>query len=162
MDRMTRAQRHYCMSRIRSKNTQPEWRVRRQAFAMGYRYRLHDNRLPGKPDLVFPKLRKVIFVHGCFWHGHECKKRKKPETNSRFWEEKFEKNRMRDQTVLAGLWKAGWEALVIWECETTDAELLREKLADFLQPPSQRSVEMWENASCAAESGESYEKGDEK
>ena len=87
---MTREQRHRCMSQIKSKNTSPEWRVRKTVFAMGFRYRLHDKRLPGKPDLVFPRLKKVIFVHGCFWHRHTCQAaRPLPETNRTFWETKF-------------------------------------------------------------------------
>ena len=132
MDRMTAEQRHRCMSRIKSKNTKPEWRVRRIVWAMGFRYRLHDRKLPGKPDIVLRKYRKVIFVNGCFWHAHGCTKRKQPEHNSEFWRKKFQRNQERDQQVMALLWKAGWETLVVWECETQDEDGLWRKLAEFL------------------------------
>lgn len=144
MDIMTAEQRHRCMSRIRSKNTKPEWRVRRLVWSMGFRYRLHDRRLPGKPDLVFRKYRKVIFVHGCFWHAHGCRKRKAPEHNSEFWRRKFQRNIEREQQVLALLWKAGWKSLVVWECETIDEDVLRQKLSEFLGDPDNGSIPCYE------------------
>ena len=160
MDRMTPEQRHRCMSHIRSKDTSPEWRVRKTAFAMGFRYRLHDKRLPGKPDLVFPRLKKVIFVHGCFWHRHSCQaERPIPETNRVFWEEKFKRNQTRDRQVLAELWKRGWQPLVIWECETRDSALLQRKLSEFLSGtlPAAANYDLIEQHalySLAAENGE--------
>ena len=123
------------MAAIRSKDTTPEWAVRRMAFAMGFRYRLHVKRLPGKPDLVFPHLRKVIFVHGCFWHGHDCATgRKPPATNAAFWAAKIARNKARDKRDLATLWKTGWQTLVVWECETKDPARLRALLSVFLAP----------------------------
>ena len=149
------------MAAIRSEDTQPEWRVRRLAFALGFRYVLHDRRLPGKPDLVFPKLRKVIFVHGCFWHGHGCAaSRKIPRTHRAFWTEKFRRNQERDRKVLAALWQLGWQTLVVWECETKDAEHLRIILLRFLrsaEPPVNYALDD-QNAlySLAAETREDY------
>ena len=121
------------MSRIRSKDTGPEWAVRRMVHAMGFRYRLHTKKLPGKPDIVLPRHRKVILVHGCFWHAHGCETaRRLPATRKRFWKEKFERNAARDRTVLRQLWEAGWQVLVVWECETKDPQRLRGILASFL------------------------------
>lgn len=126
------------MSHIRGKNTKPEWAVRRMVHAMGFRYRLHVKKLPGKPDLVFPRRRKIIFVHGCFWHAHGCRHASQltPETNARFWKEKLARNVQRDRRDLRLLWEAGWQVLVVWECETRDAERLRALLAAFLCPPA--------------------------
>lgn len=137
MDRLTPEQRHTCMSRIRSKDTGPERAVRHLAHAMGFRYRLHVKGLPGRPDLVFPRLRKVLFVHGCFWHAHGCRlSRRPPATHTRFWREKFARNASRDQQNLRALWQAGWQVLVVWECETQDQERLRSLLAAFLSAPA--------------------------
>ena len=116
MDKLPRERRSLLMARIRSKDTAPEWTVRRLVHAMGYRYRLHDRRLPGTPDLVFPSRRKVIFVHGCFWHGHDCPRGFKPKTNADFWASKISKNRARDAQQLSDLTALGWQVLVIWEC----------------------------------------------
>lgn len=135
MDHMTPEQRHWCMSRIRSKDTGPEWTVRRMVHALGFRYRLHVKELPGKPDLVLPRHRKIIFVHGCFWHSHGCRMAQRPPaTHKRFWNEKFARNVARDQEVLRRLWQAGWQVLVVWECETKDPEQLRTILTAFLSP----------------------------
>ena len=137
MDRMTPEQRHRCMSRIRSKDTGPEWVVRRMVHAMGFRYRLHTKKLPGKPDIVLPRHRKVILIHGCFWHAHGCETaRRPPATRKQFWKEKFARNAARDRTVLRQLWEMGWQVLVIWECETKDPQRLRETLASFLASSS--------------------------
>ena len=137
MDRLTPQQRHTVMSHIRSTDTQPEWRVRRMVFAMGFRYRLHAKALPGRPDLVFPRQRKAIFVHGCFWHRHGCRHGGRlPATRRAFWAEKLVRNHARDQKVLRQLWQAGWRVLVVWECETGDPERLRARLADFLAAPA--------------------------
>ncbi len=115
------------MSRIRGKNTQPEIAVRRALWAAGLRYRLHDARLPGHPDLVFPGQRAVIFVHGCFWHCHEgCKNFRLPKTRSEWWAAKLARNKGRDVAVRTELEAAGWRVFVIWECEVADQRLLDE------------------------------------
>ena len=135
MDRMTPEQRHACMSHIRGKDTEPEWAVRRAVHALGFRYRLHVKTLPGKPDIVLPRHRKVIFVHGCFWHAHTCRAaRHAPATHTRFWKEKFAKNVARDRQALRQLWQAGWQVLVVWECEAKDPDRLRALLSAFLAP----------------------------
>ncbi len=134
MDVLTPDQRSYCMSRIRGKDTKPELVVRRLLHAMGYRYRLHDRRLPGSPDLVFPKYRKVVFVHGCFWHRHRCRfGRVMPSTRKDFWVEKLEKNRQRDTRNRRALRQLGWVVLVVWECQIRRREWLAEHLLEFLQ-----------------------------
>lgn len=121
------------MGRVRSKNTGPELAVRRLAHGMGYRYRLHDARLPGKPDLVFSGRRKVIFVHGCFWHGHTgCRYARLPKTRVDYWREKFACNKNRDAVVRRKLRALGWRSLVVWQCELKRPERLAEKLRDFL------------------------------
>lgn len=104
------------MSGIRGKDTKPEMIVRRGLHRMGFRFRLHDRKLPGAPDLVFPKYNAVIFVHGCFWHGHDCHLFKWPSTRREFWEEKIRRNRERDRANLNKLSGRGWRVLVVWEC----------------------------------------------
>ena len=115
-DVVSRAVRSRMMAGIRSKNTRPELLIRRELFARGYRYRLHVASLPGKPDLVFPKFRAVIFVHGCFWHRHGCFLFKWPSTNVAFWRAKILRNRFVDRRVFAQLRSAEWRILTIWEC----------------------------------------------
>jgi DNA mismatch endonuclease, patch repair protein len=110
------ATRSRMMAGIKGKNTRPEMLVRRGLHAMGFRYRLHDKRLPGKPDLVFPKYRAAIFVHGCFWHGHDCPAFKWPKTREPFWREKISANQKRDKQQIADLVRAGWNVSVVWEC----------------------------------------------
>ncbi|MNK29888.1 Very short patch repair protein [compost metagenome] len=106
------------MSKIKSKNTAPEMIVRRYLHNKGFRYRLHDKKLPGKPDLILPKYKAVIFVHGCFWHGHEgCKYYRIPKSNTDYWIEKIEGNILRDQDKQQLLRDMGWRVIVIWECE---------------------------------------------
>lgn len=105
------------MASIRGKNTQPEMFIRRGLHRMGLRFLVHDRRLPGKPDLVFPKWRAVIFVNGCFWHGHDCRLFKLPSTRTEFWRDKISANKKRDQTALRKLEVTGWRALTIWECQ---------------------------------------------
>ena len=123
MDRLSRARRGWLMSRVGSRDTLPELRVRRAVFGMGYRYRLNDPRYPGKPDLVFPRHRKIVFVHGCFWHGHEaCRYARLPKTRVRFWTAKIERNRERDREVEEKLRFMGWRILTVWQCDTKDAE----------------------------------------
>ena len=120
------------MRRIRSRDTKPEITVRRTLHRMGYRYRLHRANLPGKPDLVFPSRRKVIFVHGCFWHSHACKLAHVPASNTQYWGPKLEGNRRRDAAHAAALRKLGWKCLVIWECEVRDTAKLRVRAGRFL------------------------------
>jgi DNA mismatch endonuclease (patch repair protein) len=129
----TPEQRSRNMSAIRGADTKPERIVRSLAHAMGYRFRLHRRDLPGKPDLVFPARHKVILVHGCFWHVHDCPHgRVKPATNAGFWANKRSGNAARDQRNLKALETAGWSVLVIWECETRSPEPLERKLREFL------------------------------
>ena len=118
------------MSRIRGKDTAPELIVRRAIWSEGFRYRLHDKQLPGQPDLVFPHLRTVILVHGCFWHAHEgCRNFRLPKTRTDWWEQKLMGNRARDEQVRKALEAAGWKVMVIWECETGDAASLAATIA---------------------------------
>ncbi|MBV7530465.1 very short patch repair endonuclease [Chitinophaga sp. sic0106] len=118
VDIWSREKRSKVMSKIRSKNTKPEILLRKALFAKGHRYRIHNNLLPGKPDIVFPKLKTVIFVHGCFWHYHrDCREGHIPNTNTQFWRNKLSKNVDRDLKHQHALIKLGWKVLVIWECE---------------------------------------------
>jgi len=121
------------MSRIKGWDTKPELIVRSLAHRMGYRFRLHKKDLPGKPDLVFKRLNKVIFVHGCFWHHHKnCKISHIPGSNKTFWKNKFEKNTLRDKKNKNDLKKLGWKILTIWECETQKTGKIFKKLDKFL------------------------------
>ena len=118
MDHLTPTRRRWNMSRIKSKNTTPEMRVRSMLHRAGYRFRLHVEHLPGKPDIVLPKYKTVIFVHGCFWHRHEgCSRATMPSTNQEYWKKKFKSNVERDKREQAELKKAGWRVIVVWECE---------------------------------------------
>lgn len=132
-DVFDKAERSRIMSRIRGKNTKPEMIVRSLAHRMGYRFRLHRSDLPGKPDLVFPGRRKIIFVHGCFWHMHNCRKgRSKPASNVRFWRDKRQANRERDRKNIQKLRRMGWSVMVVWECRTESPDKLAAELDDFL------------------------------
>ena len=123
------------MSRVRNRNTVPEVRVRSLLHRMGYRFRLHRQGLPGSPDIVFPRHKKVIFVHGCFWHGHpDCKRSKRPTTNTEFWTTKIDRNIARDIAVQNDLAVIGWSYLIVWQCETLDVEQLDARLRLFLAP----------------------------
>lgn len=132
MDIMTPTERSRRMSLIRSKDTQPELLVRSLVHRMGYRYRRHDSDLPGHPDIVFKSRRKVIFVHGCFWHLHRGCARP-PKSKLEYWRPKLESNVARDRIVRGRLRKLGWEQLVVWECEVNDRERLALKIEDFLE-----------------------------
>jgi DNA mismatch endonuclease (patch repair protein) len=122
------------MSRIKSRDTKPELIVRSLIHRLGYRFRLHRKDLPGTPDLVFPGRRSVIFVHGCYWHLHDCKfGQVKPATNASFWSAKREGNKLRDQKNEAALIAKGWRVLVIWECETKDLKLIEKRVKKFLE-----------------------------
>ena len=116
VDKFTEEQRSKMMSRVRSKNTSPELRIRSALFASGFRYRIHLKALPGCPDIVLPKYRAVICVHGCFWHGHSCKAGKLPATNVEFWTTKISKNKERDLSMVSELNHLGWKILIVWEC----------------------------------------------
>lgn len=132
-DNLTAKQRSDCMRAVRGQDTTPEMRVRQAAHSLGYRYALHRKNLPGKPDLVFVSRRKIVFVHGCFWHLHKCRHgRISPLSNMDYWRTKREKNKQRDKEHLRSLRAAEWKVLVVWECWTRDLQRLRKRLADFL------------------------------
>lgn len=121
------------MAKIPSKNTKPEMALRRLLHSAGYRYRLQDRRLPGSPDLVFVSRKKVVFVHGCFWHGHSCPfGARLPKSNTEYWENKRTLNRIRDTKQLASLYKLGWDVFVVWECDMQDASAAVAKVRAFL------------------------------
>lgn len=127
------------MSHISGKNTKPEIIIRKIAHSLGFRFRLHRKDLPGKPDLVFPKHHKVIFVHGCFWHGHStCVRSKLPQSNSNFWKDKINANKKRDRSNLIKLKKLGWDYLIIWQCQINklNTPALNQKIFDFLTKSS--------------------------
>lgn len=122
-DKLSSTQRKYCMSRIRAKNTKPEILVRKGLYARGFRFRLHNKKLPGSPDILLPKYRVAIMVNGCFWHGHKgCRYATKPKSNVEFWETKIERNRHRDEVTTAHLEALGWHVITIWECELREAD----------------------------------------
>jgi DNA mismatch endonuclease, patch repair protein len=138
MDTLTRGERSQRMALVRGKNTAPEILVRREVRGLGFRYRLHGRGLPGRPDLVFSKRRRVIFVHGCFWHRHaaaSCKLARLPKSRLDFWKPKLQSNRLRDARNVSALRRAGWRVLVVWECELTDKTWLRCRLKKFLGQP---------------------------
>jgi len=133
MDSVSPARRSEIMGRVRSRDTAPEMLVRRMVHAMGYRYRLHAEELSGKPDLVFRPRRKIIFVHGCFWHRHpDCALARLPKSRQDFWLPKLEANRQRDLKIEHDLRKANWSVLTIWECELGDTYKLKNKIKEFL------------------------------
>ena len=122
------------MRKVRRRDTGPEMVVRRLLHREGYRFQLHDADLPGRPDIVFRGRRKVIFVHGCFWHRHEgCKRTTTPKTRRKFWADKFAANRKRDADAVSCLNQAGWEVAIVWECETEDEDGLKNRLSAFLE-----------------------------
>ena len=128
-DVLTSNQRKYCMSRIRGKNTKPEIMVRKGLHARGFRFRLHNKKLPGSPDIVLPKYSVAIMVNGCFWHGHKgCRYATKPKTNVEFWETKIAKNRHRDEVTNAHLEALGWHVITVWECELRGKSIVTSRL----------------------------------
>lgn len=136
MDRVSPKVRSATMRAIRSKGTKPELAVRHLVYAMGYRYRLHRHDLPGRPDMTFPGRRKIIFVHGCFWHQHpdpDCKLAHRPRSNLDYWEPKLQRNQERDSEHQARLRALGWGALVIWECEVKKDQGLDKRIREFLE-----------------------------
>jgi DNA mismatch endonuclease (patch repair protein) len=137
-DKLTPERRSENMRRIKSKGMKPELLVRSLVHNMGYRFRLHRKDLPGKPDLVFGPKRKAIYVHGCFWHNHEdpaCPYQRTPKSNLEYWLPKLSRNRQRDKEHLLNLNAAGWESLVIWECEVRQPETVKKKIRAFLKAP---------------------------
>lgn len=132
MDTVTKEVRSRIMSAVGQRDTKPEMVVRRLVHAMGFRFRLHVKTLPGSPDIVLPRHKKVIFVHGCYWHRHTCKQATFPATRVDFWKAKFDANRKRDRRNVRELRQAGWRVIIIWECQTKRTEWLQSKLAEFL------------------------------
>jgi DNA mismatch endonuclease (patch repair protein) len=134
MDKLTVSERSVVMSRVRSKDSKPEMVVRSLVHRMGFRFRLHSNRLQGCPDLVFSGRRKIIFVHGCFWHGHHCRAgRNRPTSRKDYWDAKLERNVERDRLNLAQLRREGWSVLAVWECQTRERDRLARRLKAFLE-----------------------------
>jgi DNA mismatch endonuclease (patch repair protein) len=134
-DRVSVKKRSEIMSRVGKKNTAPEMTVRRLLHRMGFRFRLHEKRLPGCPDIVFRSRKKVIFVHGCFWHGHKCRNGNLPKSNIDFWQNKIHRNRKRDAVSIKALRQLGWQTLVVWSCGLKNESKLAETFDDFLGPP---------------------------
>lgn len=133
MDRWSGAQRSALMARVKNRHTGPELRVRSLLHRLGYRFRLHRRDLPGSPDIVLPRHRKVIFVHGCFWHGHDCPRGARPITRTDFWDAKLDRNVVRDREDTSGLEAAGWRVLVLWECQTKNDDDTIQLLRTFLE-----------------------------
>lgn len=133
MDRLTPERRSWNMSRIRSRDTAPERLVRSLLHGLGYRFRLHRRDLPGSPDIVLPRHRAAVFVHGCFWHRHSgCRFAYTPKTRQQFWTRKFEQNRARDERAKRRLRRLGWRVTVVWECQVADPERLSSRLRRWL------------------------------
>lgn len=132
MDKLPPLKRSENMRAIRSTNTKPEMIVRKLVYQLGFRYRLHSKLLPGKPDLVFPGKKKVIFVHGCFWHQHNCRFTRPPKSNIGYWLPKLEKTKDRDRFQTELLIKLGWSVLTVWECEIKDVDELTREIKNFL------------------------------
>lgn len=132
MDRLTPAKRSWLMSRVKGRDTTPELIVRRMLYALGYRYRLHRKDLPGKPDIVFGPKKKVVFVHGCYWHGHNCLKGRLSKTNTSFWSEKIATNKARDRRNTRRLVILEWKVLVVWQCKLKNTLAARNRIVDFL------------------------------
>lgn len=132
VDTFTKTERSRIMRLVKGKDTTPEKKVRSLIHSLGYRYRLHRKDLPGSPDIVFPKRRKVIFVNGCFWHAHNCKRFKLPQDHRGYWKDKFQRNKARDRRNIMELKKTGWDALTIWECDLKDLNAIKKKVVRFL------------------------------
>jgi DNA mismatch endonuclease, patch repair protein len=147
MDNLTDTQRRACMAAVRGKDTLPEKAVRKALHALGYRFRVHQAQLPGKPDIVLPRFRTVLFVHGCFWHGHDCPRgKRKPVSRASYWERKVGGNRRRDRQHFEDLLQLGWNVIVVWECELYanrarfDEYTAREIAARIVDPSEQKSL----------------------
>ena len=161
-DTMTPEQRHRCMAAIKGKDTKPEMIVRRYLHALGFRYGLHNRKLPGSPDLIFRSFKTVVFIHGCFWHGHAgCKYYRLPKSNVEFWQQKIERNRQRDKETRAKLIEKGWNVITVWECDLRDKtcrELTLSSLANKLNDLKRKSsgYEEFEPLPIAAEPDPKY------
>ncbi len=131
-DTLSVAQRSELMSRVRNKNSKAEIAVRSLIHSLGFRFRLHERKLPGRPDIVLPRLKKVVFVNGCFWHRHDCALGRLPKSRLDFWVPKLNGNRERDEANRIALTGLGWDLMVVWECQIKDVDALRERLAAFL------------------------------
>lgn len=143
-DVLSPQQRSYCMSQIRGKDTKPEYLIRKGLFALGFRYRLHQRSLPGCPDLVLPKYKAVIFVHGCLWHRHKCVLFQWPRTNAEFWRRKIDRNCQNDERNLIKLQSSGWRVLTVWECALRgktrlDPAVLMNKIVRWLSSRRKRA-----------------------
>lgn len=133
IDTLTPAARSERMARVKGTDTKPEIKVRKLLFSIGYRYRIHDERLPGKPDIVLPSKRKIVFVHGCFWHRHaNCALARMPKSHRGFWRKKLEGNRLRDARTKAALRRLGWSVATVWECQLKDMARLEKRLRRFI------------------------------
>lgn len=133
MDTISKDSRSALMSRIRSKNTRPELAVRSILHSLGFRFRLHSKDLPGHPDIVLPKHRKIILVQGCFWHGHSCRLASRPKSNQEYWSHKIASNQERDRRTRTELEAAGWSVLELWECEIRAGTTLIQRISEFMQ-----------------------------
>jgi DNA mismatch endonuclease (patch repair protein) len=131
-DTFSKVERSRIMALVKSKDTTPEMLVRRLVHRLGYRYRLHVKSLPGTPDLVFTRLRKIVDVRGCFWHRHGCERCRMPSSHQNYWESKLSRNQARDRKTKRALQRLGWRVLVVWECQTSDAHTMTERLLRFL------------------------------
>lgn len=132
-DVFSKKKRSEIMRAVKGRDTAPEVKIRKALFARGFRYRLNDRRLPGSPDLVFPKHNAVLFVHGCFWHGHDCARgRRQPKTNVDYWREKIARNVKRDRSAIAALRRLGWRVRISWECDLKDVRRAANKIAGWL------------------------------
>lgn len=136
-------QRRHIMQSVGTKNTGPELIVRRLASRLGYRYRLHRKELPGTPDLVFPSRQKVIFVNGCFWHGHNCPKGRPPKSRPEYWLPKIAQNRERDAKAVRNLRGSGWRVLTVWQCQTKNSNRLEKAILKFLGPLHSEKTPSW-------------------
>ncbi|HWA91784.1 MAG TPA: very short patch repair endonuclease [Rhizomicrobium sp.] len=132
MDRLSKQRRSWLMSRVKSRDTTPERVVRSMIHALGFRFRLHRKDLPGKPDIVFGPRKKVVFVHGCFWHGHRCGKGRLPKSNEDFWKAKIDANRTRDAKNVRRLKARGWAVATIWQCQLRDPLAVERRIIEFL------------------------------
>lgn len=133
MDTVDKNTRSRIMSSVAQKNTGPEVKLRKALHRIGLRYRLHDKRLPGSPDIVFPRFKGVLFVHGCFWHRHGCKATTTPKDNNEYWEKKFAENVERDKRFVEALRQAGWRVAIVWECDLKGKKLNPEKIAKIVK-----------------------------
>ena len=153
-DRLNTQQRHRCMSRIRGKNTKPEILVRKGLHARGFRFRLHNKKLPGSPDIVLPKYGVAIMVNGCFWHGHKgCQYATKPKSNVEFWEAKIARNRHRDEVTKAHLEALGWTVITIWECELRNSSQLDDRLDALAEEILQKKIKPGDTVTAGYKNG---------